>query len=119
MTCNNVQSPCNTFVHCAQQSRHNWNNQCPTLSHAAYFHSQVSVFLQFLSLFLGEVCVCLLISEIDVRTIGTDIPSSRDTDLEAADSLASWSRGMKDIRVHTCNTRILFAYRNGGCAQSW
>ena len=62
---------------------------CPTLPHATYLHLQVTVFCQLLSLFLGDVTisrtadinnkttVCLFISETDVRTIGTDLPNSR------------------------------------------
>ena len=90
MTWNNVQPPCNTRVHCAQCSQHHWNNQCPTLPHVAYLLPQVTVLCQLLSLFSGDVAIsrtadinmkttiCPLISETDVRTIGTDLPSSRD-----------------------------------------
>ena len=79
-----------TCVHCAQRFQRHWNNQCPTLPHAAYLDPQVTVFRQLLSLFPGNVVinrtadinkktsVCLPISETDVRTIGTDLPSSKD-----------------------------------------
>ena len=93
MTWNNVQPPCNTCVQCSQ---HHWNNQCPTLPHTAYLHSQVTVLRQLLSLFPGDVVisrtadinkktsvcflrsVCRLISEADVKKIGTDLLRSTD-----------------------------------------
>ena len=88
MTWNNVQSPCNTCVHCAQSSQDHLNHRCSTMPHAAYLHSQVAVLCQLLSMFLANVAisrtadinkktsVCLPISETDVWTIGFDLPGS-------------------------------------------
>ena len=90
MTWNNVQPPCNTCVHCAQSSQDHRNHQCSTIPHVAYFHSQVAVLRQLLSMFLANFAisrtadinkttsVCLLISETDVRTIDFDLPCSGD-----------------------------------------
>ena len=90
MTWNNVQPPCNTCLQCAQSSHDHWNHQCSTIPHAAYFHSQVAVLRQLLSLFLANVAIsrtadvnkktsiCLFISETNVCTIGFDLPGSGD-----------------------------------------
>ena len=87
MTWNNVQPPCNTCVHCAQSSQDHRNQQCSTMPHAAYLHSQFAVLRQLLSMFFANVAisrttdinkktsVCLLISETDVWTIGFDLPA--------------------------------------------
>ena len=85
-----MSQPCNNCVHCAQSSQDHRNYQCSTMLHGAYLHSQVSVLRQLLSMFLAnvaisrtadinkETCVCLLISETDVWTIGFDPPGSGD-----------------------------------------
>ena len=90
MTWNNVQPPCNTWVHCAQSSQDHRNHQCSTMPRAAYLHSQVAVLRQLLSMFLANVAiirtadinkktsVCLPISETDVWTIGFDLSGSGD-----------------------------------------
>ena len=90
ITWNNVQPPCNICVHCAQSSQDHRNHQCLTMPHAAYFHLQVAVLCQLLSMFLANVAinrtadinkktsVCLLICETDVWTIGFDLLGSGD-----------------------------------------